>query len=451
MPENIIQIDQNLLETRLDRLVAEKVTELLNAMLDAEADEIANAARYERTGERKAYRAGHYDRSLTAKAGRLALKVPKLKGAVFESAVIERYRRREESVEEALIDMYLAGVSTRQVDDISQLPWGDRMPSQTLSDKLKKVYDEIDAWRTRPLEIEYPYVFMDGVWHKRSWGGSVENVSVLVAIGVNAEGHREVIGVAEGMKEDTDSWEQFVRSMIERGLKGVRLVVGDRCAGLVSTVGSMLPKAKYQRCMVHFMRNVLSKTPPTTGNGRPPPSRPYSPWKAGNPPWPRPNRSPRRWNPGSSRRGELPARGHRRDDRPTCCPNSRTEHRRRIRTNNMIERLNREIRRRTRVVGSFPGREQRVDARLRESGTSPRTNGRRAATSTCPGSMTTYRKRTDHRAMDGHDPKCATFRALPEISFDSVSSSIRPAAHHPWTAFHIQAVTLSKSLILGTF
>lgn len=189
--------------------------------------------------------------------------MPKLKGAVFESAVIERYRRREESVEEALIDMYLAGVSTRQVDDISQLLWGDRMPSQTLSDKLKKVYGEIEAWRTRPLEDEYPYVFMDGVWHKRSWGGHVENVSVLVAIGVNAEGHREVIGVAEGMKEDKASWEQFIRSMIERGLKGVRLVVGDRCAGLVATVGEMLPQARYQRCMVHFMRNVLSKVPPT--------------------------------------------------------------------------------------------------------------------------------------------------------------------------------------------
>ena len=228
-----------------------------------QADEIANAARYERTGERKAYRAGHYERKLTAKAGRLALKVPKLKGAVFESAVIERYRRREQSVEESLIDMYLAGVSTRRVDDISQLLWGDRMPSQTLSDKLKKVYEDIDSWRTRPLESEYPYVFMDGVWHKRSWGGHVENVSVLVAIGVDPEGHREVIGVAEGMKEDGDSWEQFVRGMIERGLKGVRLVVGDRCAGLVSTVNSMLPKARYQRCMVHFMRNVLSKTPPT--------------------------------------------------------------------------------------------------------------------------------------------------------------------------------------------
>ena len=124
MPENIIQIDQNLLETRLDRLITEKMTQILNAMLDAEADEITGAARYERSGGRKAYRAGHYERKLTAKAGRLELKVPKLKGALFESAVIERYRRREQSVEESLIDMYLAGVSTRQVDDISQLLWG---------------------------------------------------------------------------------------------------------------------------------------------------------------------------------------------------------------------------------------------------------------------------------------------------------------------------------------
>ncbi|OSG90500.1 transposase, IS256 [Bifidobacterium adolescentis] len=151
MPDsNIIQIDQNLFETKLDRLVTEKMTQILNAMLDAEADEITGAARYERKEGRKAYRAGHYERTLTAKAGRLELRVPKLKGAVFESAVIERYRRRESSVEEALMEMYLAGVSTRQVDDISKLLWGDRMPSQTLSDKLKRVYDDIDRWRITP-------------------------------------------------------------------------------------------------------------------------------------------------------------------------------------------------------------------------------------------------------------------------------------------------------------
>ena len=144
------------------------------------------------------------------------------------------------------------------------------MPSQTLSDKLKKVYEQIDEWRNRPLERSYPYLFVDGVWHKRTWGGSVENVSVLVAIGVDDTGHREVVGVAEGMKEDGASWEQFVRSLIERGLRGVRLVVGDRCAGLVATVNSMLPDARYQRCTVHFMRNVLSRV-----------SRKHAAWAAG--------------------------------------------------------------------------------------------------------------------------------------------------------------------------
>ena len=251
------------------------------------------------------------------------MKVPKLKGAVFESAVIERYRRREESVEEALIDMYLAGVSTRQVDDISQLLWGDRMPSQTLSDKLKKVYGEIEAWRTRPLEDEYPYVFMDGVWHKRSWGGHVENVSVLVAIGVNAEGHREVIGVAEGMKEDRDSWEQFVRSMIERGLKA--------CAWWSAT-GAPDSSPRSARCCprrdtsvhgaFHAQRALEDAADtPRMGVRR---LKAYSPWNPGNPPWPRPNRSPRRWNPGGSRPPRTACARASARRRPTCWTSSRT-------------------------------------------------------------------------------------------------------------------------------
>ena len=143
MSDKIIQFDDAMFESKLDALVRVKVEQTINAMLDAEADEIANAARYERKTDRRAFRAGHYERTLTAKAGKLSLKVPKLKGALFESAVIERYRRRESSVEEALMEMYLAGVSTRRVDDISQLLWGERMPSQTLSDNLKKIHKEI--------------------------------------------------------------------------------------------------------------------------------------------------------------------------------------------------------------------------------------------------------------------------------------------------------------------
>ena len=147
MSDKIGQFDDAMFESKLDALVRVKVEQTINAMLDAEADEIANAARYERKTDRKAFRAGHCERTLTAKAGKLSLKMPKLKGALFGSAVIERYRRRESSVEEALMEMYLAGVSTRRVDDISQLLWGERMPSQTLSDKLKKIYKEIDEWR----------------------------------------------------------------------------------------------------------------------------------------------------------------------------------------------------------------------------------------------------------------------------------------------------------------
>ena len=250
-------------ETKLDAMVRDKVEQIVNAMLDEEADLIANAARYERSDGRKAYRAGHYARGFTVKGRQARPQDPQVEGRGLRIRGHRTLPAQGAERRGSLIDMYLAGVSTRRVDDISQLLWGERMPSQTLSDKLKRVYDQIDQWRNRPLDSEYPYVFMDGVWHKRSWGGGVENVSVLVAIGVDADGRREVIGVAEGMKEDKAGWEQFIRSMIERGLKGVRLVVGDRCAGLVATVDSMLPKARYQRCMVHFMRNVLSKVPPT--------------------------------------------------------------------------------------------------------------------------------------------------------------------------------------------
>ncbi len=355
MSQQILQVDQAMLETTLDRMVRKSVEETLNAMLDAEADEITGAARYERSGERKAYRAGHYERDLTVKAGKMSLKVPKLKGAVFESAVIERYRRREESVEEALIDMYLAGVSTRQVDDVSQLLWGDRMPSQTLSDKLKKVYADIDEWRGRPLEQDYPYLFMDGVWHKRCWGGSVENVSILVAVGVGMDGRREVLSVAEGMKEDSESWREFIKGMLARGLKGVRLVTGDRCAGLVAAVNELLPGARYQRCMVHFERNILAKVNPKNRDWAADALKAIFSMESRD----------KALEKAESVAKDMEARKLREaakclregigetttyllDDYPP------REHRRRIRTNNMIERLNREIRRRTRVVGSFP-------------------------------------------------------------------------------------------------
>ena len=354
MSQQILQVDQAMLETTLDRMVRKSVEETLNAMLDAEADEITGAARYERSGERKAYRAGHYERDLTVKAGKMSLKVPKLKGAVFESAVIERYRRREESVEEALIDMYLAGVSTRQVDDVSQLLWGDRMPSQTLSDKLKKVYADIDEWRGRPLEQDYPYLFMDGVWHKRCWGGSVENVSILVAVGVGMDGRREVLSVAEGMKEDSESWREFIKGMLARGLKGVRLVTGDRCAGLVAAVNELLPGARYQRCMVHFERNIHAKVNPKNRDWAADALKAIFSMESRDKALEKAESVAKDMEARKLREAAKCLREGIGETTTYLLDDYPREHRRRIRTNNMIERLNREIRRRTRVVGSFP-------------------------------------------------------------------------------------------------
>ena len=186
---------------------------------------------------------------------------PKLKGIQFETAIIERYKRRECSVEEALIEMYLAGVSVRRVEDITELLWGTKVSSGTISHLNQKAYKHIEEWRQRPLTGEYPYVYVDGIYLKRCWGGEIQNVSVLVAIGVNKDGFREILGAAEGMKEDRESWLNFFTWLKGRGLAGVRLIISDKCLGMLESIPVVFPEAKYQRCTVYFYRNVFTVTP----------------------------------------------------------------------------------------------------------------------------------------------------------------------------------------------
>jgi len=195
---NVIKIDQAQVQAHLGEMVRSTVEETLNAMLDAEADQLCNAQRYEHTEARTDQRAGHYKRKLHTQAGEVELKVPKLRRATFETAIIDRYRRRESSVEEALMEMYLAGVSVRRVEDITQALWGMRVSAGTVSDLNKKMYERIEAWRNRKIEGVYPYVYLDGISLKRTWGGEVRNVSVLVAVGVGQDGYRDILGVAEG-------------------------------------------------------------------------------------------------------------------------------------------------------------------------------------------------------------------------------------------------------------
>src|ERR1700760_2154877 len=192
---NVITIDDERIKNHLDRVVRGSVEETLNALLDAEADRLCNAQRYERSEARQDSRAGSYERTLHTKAGDVSLKVPKLRRQTFETAIIERYRRRESSVEEALIEMYLAGISVRRVEDITEALRGTRVSPSTVSNLNKKIYAKIEAWRNRRIEGEHPYLYLDGIVMKRTWAGEMRNVSLLVASAVNSEGYRGILGL----------------------------------------------------------------------------------------------------------------------------------------------------------------------------------------------------------------------------------------------------------------
>ena len=349
---NVIRIDDDRVKEHLDKVVRGTVEETLNAMLEAEADRLCNAGRYERSEARRDLRSGSYERKLQTKAGSVTLKMPKLRQQAFETAIIERYRRRESSVEEALIEMYLAGVSVRRVEDITEALWGTRVSPGTVSNLNRKIYGQIEAWRSQPIAGEHPYLYLDGIVLKRSWVGEARNVSLLVAISVNAEGYREILGIVEGAKEDKAGWSGFLAHLKGRGLAGVRLIVSDACMGLVESAAEFYPEARWQRCMVHFYRNVFSHVP--AGKLRAVALmlkviHAQESLEAAR----------RKATEVVARLCELRL-VKAAELVETAVPETLAyyafpeEHWRRIRTNNPLERIMREIRRRTRAVGAFP-------------------------------------------------------------------------------------------------
>jgi putative transposase len=363
---NVITIDDERIKNHLERVVRGSVEETLNALLHAEADRLCNAQRYERSEACRDTRAGHYERNLQTKAGAVRLKIPKLRRQTFETAIIERYRRRESSVEEALIEMYLAGVSVRRVEDITEALWGTRVSPSTVSELNKKIYGTIEAWRNRPIEGEHPYVYLDGIVLKRSWAGEVRNVSLLVAIAVNADGYREILGICEGAKEDKAGWSAFLKHLKERGLTGVRLITSDACIGLAESAAEFFPDAAWQRCVVHWYRNIFSHVPSTKVReiaamlkaihasedivaAREKAVRVIEKLRA-------------------LRLTKAADLAEDAVEETLTYYHFPEEHWRRIRTNNPLERILREIRRRTRVVGAFPDGQSALNlaaARLR--------------------------------------------------------------------------------------
>jgi putative transposase len=347
-----IRVDEQQLRGHIDEAVRTSVEETLNGLLEAEADAICGAGRYERSADRVDTRAGHYERKLETKAGEVRLKVPKLRSLPFETAIIERYRRREASVEEALVEMYLAGVSVRRVEDITEALWGTRVSSGTVSRLNQKIYRHIEAWRTRRIEGEFPYVYLDGVVLKRSWAGEVRNISVLVAIGVGTDGYRQILGVAEGEKEDLEGWRGFLRYLKDRGLSGVQLIISDACRGLIEAVGELYPQAQWQRCVVHWYRNAFSHCPNSKV------AEVARMLKAIHAQEDRKSALAKIQEVVGklkalklTRAAELVANHGQETLTYFAFPSN---HWRQVRTNNPLERIIREIRRRTRVVGAFP-------------------------------------------------------------------------------------------------
>lgn len=348
----VIQIDETQIRDHLGELVRGTVEETLNKLLDAEADQLCNASRYERTEARKDTRAGHYKRGLHTKAGEVTLKVPKLRQHKFETAIIERYRRREASVEEALIEMYLAGVSVRRVEDITQALWGTRVSPGTVSNLNKKIYKRIDQWRNRPLEVKYPYVYLDGIVLKRTWADQVRNISVLVAIGVSDDGYRQVLGVVEGAKEDKAGWSDFLRHLKKRGLTRVKLIVSDACLGLIESVSEFYPDAKWQRCIVHFYRNVFTVVPRSKVKHVAMMLKAIHASEDRDAAQEKAAAVVKKLK--TQKLHQAAKKVNDSIDETLTYYDFPSAHWRRIRTNNPLERILREVRRRTRVVGAFP-------------------------------------------------------------------------------------------------
>ncbi len=236
---------------------------VLQALIDAEATEVIGADRYERAEGRTNWRNGTRERLLATKAGDVELHIPKLRKGSFFPSILERRRRIDRALFAVVMEAYVHGVSTRKVDDlVAALGAASGISKSEVSRICAALDAEMAAFRSRPLgHVEFPYVFLDATYLKGRVGGQVVSRAVVVATGVSMGGDREVLGCAVGDSEDEAFWAEFLRSLRSRGLSGVRLVISDHHLGLKAAIASVLIGSAWQRCRVHFMRNVLARVP----------------------------------------------------------------------------------------------------------------------------------------------------------------------------------------------
>ena len=232
------------------------IQEVLQEILETEMDETLGASKSERTGSRLGYRAGYYPRTLLTRVGKISLKVPRDRQGRFSTEIFDRYQRSEKALVLAIAEMYVQGVSTRGVTEIAEELFGESISASSVS-RLNKSLDQIvSSFANRKLEEEYPYLILDARYEKVRQEGVVSSKAILIAIGVNLEGKREILSIEIANRESTNSWKDFISKLKARGLHGVRLVISDAHLGLQAAITELLTNALWQRCYVHYLRNA---------------------------------------------------------------------------------------------------------------------------------------------------------------------------------------------------
>jgi putative transposase len=329
----------------------EGVRVLTQALMEIEVSQQLGAERYERTGERVGQRNGYREREWDTRVGTIGLRVPRVREGGYVPGWLEPRKRAEQALVAVVREAYVQGVSTRKVDDLVKALGLDGISKSQVSRLCQSLDEEVERFRTRPLEGAYPYVWLDATFVKARDGGRVVSQAVVIAIGVNGDGQREVLGLDVGPSEDGAFWLAFLRSLVARGLSGVQLVSSDAHQGLKGAIAAVLHGAAWQRCRVHFVRNLLGLVPKSAAEMvaatvRTVFAQPDAP------------SAREQWRAVADRlRARFPKAADLMDEAEAdvlaylAFPKG---HWRQIWSNNPLERLNKEVKRRTDVVGIFP-------------------------------------------------------------------------------------------------
>jgi len=340
-----------LLEEQDGDVLREGIRVLSQALMEAEVSGVIGAERHERSGDRTTYRNGYRTRTWDTRVGTIELQIPKVRSGAYFPSLLQPRRRIEHALLAVVQEAYVHGVSTRKVDDLMKALGLDGVSKSEVSRICGELDPLVEAFRARPLTGEHPYVWVDATYHKVRVDGRVLSQATVVAVGVTAEGERQVLGVDVGPSEERAFWTAFLRSLVKRGLRGVRLVISDAHEGLKAAIATVLTGATWQRCRVHFMRNLLA----TVSQGAREAVAAIVRTVFAQPDHATAMAQLKKVADGlRTRFGRAAALLEEAAEDVLAYRLFPSEHQRQLHSTNVLERLNKEIKRRSNVVGIFP-------------------------------------------------------------------------------------------------